>query len=274
MPTETILGASRRVALLERSAVALAPAGVIVTKLRVEGYHRIKGNFHVDNPPANGFPRVEQSVDGITFSLVSILQQDPTQADIQFPFDIQLRLPYVRVRYTQGGVGATFINAWVYVVPHYGVGDDAISSVDGKVQFIRSDKDVDLIGAIAAGSQVIANLANLNSNVGVIESISLLAEQNLDYEIHIWSSDGFDDADEDLDDWIEFVAFAVADGVSIGNATPATFRYAATALSIPYQDKDGTMELHISLVPRGAVAKLAAGAGGNVVLEFAFRAQA
>ena len=118
MPTETILGASRRVALLDRrSSAAFGAGATLLTKLRVSGYHRIKGNLHVDAPPANGFPRVEQSVDGVTYSLVKVIDQDATQADFQFPFDIQIRQAYVRFRYEQGAGPSTFIFANVIVIP-------------------------------------------------------------------------------------------------------------------------------------------------------------
>lgn len=273
MPTETILGASRRVAILDRrQSTPLAAGTTLLTKVRAEGYHRIKGNFHVDTAPANGFPRVEQSVDGITYSLVNVIPQDLSQPDFQFPFDVVRRLPYVRVRYTQGAVDSSFVYAFVELVPTYGVGDDSTGSPDGKLQFARTDKDANFTGAIAAGDHEVESLAVLNTNVGVIESVTFTAEQNIDWEIHFWSSAGFDDADLDVDSWIEYVPFAAADGVAIGNGTPTTFRYSATDLHIPYRDTDGSNTLHVSLVPRGA-AKLA-GAAGEVVLDVSFRGQA
>ncbi len=272
MPTETILGASRRVALLDRrSSAAFAPAAEILGKLRVEGYHRIKGNLHVDAVPAVGFPRVRQSVDGLTWSIVDVINRDLSQADFQFPFDFQLRLPYVEFNYTQGAGASTFIFTRVFVIPAYGVGDDKRGSSDNKLQIVRSDKDVEFTGAIAANDQGVESLTGLNSNIGVIESITLTTEDNLDWEVHLWATDGFSDADLDADSWIEQVSFAAADGVSIANAVATTFRYAATGLSIPYVDRDGTNELHVSLVARNGAK--AAGAAGEVVLEIAFRAQ-
>ncbi len=273
MPTETILGATRRTVLLDRrSLAAFGPGASVLGKLRVEGYHRIRGNFHTDAAPAVGFPRVRQSVDGVTFSRVSVLQRDLSQPGFQFPFDVEIRLPYVIVEYTQGGVGSTFIFARAEVVPTYGVGDDTTAgSAAGNLILVRSDKDLNFTGAILADDHETEDLTGLNGSVGVIESVTLLAEENLDWEVHFWGSDAFDDADLDADFWTDFVAFAAADAASIANAIPGTFRYAATGLSIPYQDRDATTELHVSLVPRGAAKT--GGAAGEVVIEIGFRAQ-
>ncbi len=273
MPTETILGATRRVAILDRRSSAVFAAGsILLTKVRASGYHRVKGNFHVSNAALVNFPRVEQSVDGVNFSLANVIPRDLNQADFQYPFDVEIRLPYVRVRYTHGAVDSTFVFAFVELVPTYGVGDDSTGSPDGKISFVRSDKDVDFTGAIAQNDHATADIAALPTNVGVIESISFTAEENLDWEIHFWTASSFDDANLDADSWIEYVAFAIADGVSIANAIPGTFRYAATGLSIPYRDTDGTNTLHVSLVPRSAAKT--AGAAGEVVLDVGFRGQA
>ena len=148
MPTETILGASRRVAILDRRSVVIFGAGLtLLTKVRASGYHRVKGNFHVTTTAAVGFPVVEQSVDGVTFSLANVIPRDLNQPDFQYPFDVEIRLPYVRVTYTQGAVDSASIHAFVELVPTYGVGDDSTGSADGKVSFVRSDKDTDFTTA-------------------------------------------------------------------------------------------------------------------------------
>lgn len=267
-----MLDFSRRVHLLHR-ATGVIGAGATVEnpKTRVVGHQRVKGNFHADQPPAVGFPRVRQSHDGATWNRIDVVPRDLSQPDFQFAFDFSIRADYVSVEWTQGAAPTTFFFCQAFVLPHYGVGDDSFGSVSGSLQLLRSDKDTHFTTGILANNHEAENLTGLLSNLGVIESVTLLAEDNIDWEIHFWSSDGFDAADLDADSWLEYVALPASSGVPITGATPTTFRYAATGLNVPYFDGDGTNELHVSLVPRGA--NKTAGAGGEVVLVVGFRAE-
>ena len=141
------------------------------------------------------------------------------------------------------------------------------------VTLIRSDKDTDFAGASAANNQLVGNLVGLPRNSGTIIACTLLAEQNLAWDVCFWTRDTFSTADMDTDTFLDQISFPAASAITIANGVPATFRYAMSDLQIPYRDQDTTLELHVSLIPRGG-AKLAAGAGGNVVLQFSFRQDA
>lgn len=153
------------------------------------------------------------------------------------------------------------------------LGGALLPAARNRSEYVRSDKDVDFIGAAALNNQVTANLAGLSRNFGMVESVTLLAQQNLDWEIVFWTRNTFSNADMDLDRFLDSVVFNAADGMTIANGVPATFRYAVSGLGIAYQDQDVTNTLHVGLIPRNG-AKLAAGAGGFVVLLFGFRADA
>lgn len=73
------------------------------------GYKRIVGNVHVSTAAASGFPRIRQSANGVTFSRSDVILVDPTQSGFQYPFDIEIKFPYIAVEYTQGGVDSTFL---------------------------------------------------------------------------------------------------------------------------------------------------------------------
>lgn len=135
---------------------------------------------------------------------------------------------------------------------------------------IASDKDVDWTGALALNAGANANLVGLPANQGAIESISILSDQNLGWEIQVYSRDTFDNADLDLDTYLGSVRFAEGDGLQVAGA--GAFRYDATNLGIAYIDSDGTREIHAKLVNRSVIGKNA-GATGEIVVKFGFRPQ-
>lgn len=96
-----------------------------------------------------------------------------------------------------------------------------------------------------------------------ITGVTLLSDQNLDWDIVQFRTSGTDDADADLDTQIDWVSFAVADGNQIAGA--GLFRYGVTGLSLDLDNDDG--KLHVGLVNRNSTAKIA-GATGEVVIEF------
>ena len=133
--------------------------------------------------------------------------------------------------------------------------------------FIRTDKDVDYTGAQAQNVSADANIAGLPANAGVIRQITILSDQGLAWECQFYSSDTFRDADLDVDTFIEAIKFAEGDGLQDNGA--GLFRYSISGLSIPYLDADGTLEAHLSIVNRSAVAKNA-GATGEIVIQLSF----
>lgn len=90
-------------------------------KFNVMGYRRVVGNFHAPGGgvgPAAGSPLVEQSMNGTDFDLATVIPQDVSQPDVQFPFDIELVGNYLRVTYTNGAGIEAFVRGWVYCLPH------------------------------------------------------------------------------------------------------------------------------------------------------------
>lgn len=141
---------------------------------------------------------------------------------------------------------------------------------------IRTDKDTHFAGAIAQNASEEENIVlpvgiqGINGNGEIIiRSIMLQADQNLSWELMFWATDGFANADLDLDTFISRWTFAVADGVQIG--ATAQYYYYIEGLDIPVRDEDSTGELHISLVNRSATGKNS-GATGEVVVQLSVSA--
>lgn len=138
---------------------------------------------------------------------------------------------------------------------------------DKPAAIISSDKDVDFTGALAQNAGANANVVGLPDNEGVIASLSVLADQQLAYEVQFYRSDTFDNADLDLDTYLGSYRFAEGDGLQV--AAAGSFKYDVSHLDLPYVDVDGTRELHIKLVNRSAAAKNA-GVTGEIVVRVTF----
>jgi hypothetical protein len=112
-----IVQAQRALRILRGSAEVLAGAASFnQPKLNLGGHRRITGMFAVTNgtAAAAGFPRIRQSADGITWSVVRVLAIDPTQLTaVVYPFDELILLPYVALEFTNGVAGTTLnVSAW------------------------------------------------------------------------------------------------------------------------------------------------------------------
>lgn len=148
------------------------------------------------------------------------------------------------------------------------------------IQHIRSDKDTHFTDGIAQNAVEHENIAFPGGLIGcgecVIEAIAIQSDQNLDWDVFFWGTDGNANTDLDLDTFIEYVNFATTVGKQIG--ATAQFYYATTSLNIPYKDNDwddtppitAAAELHISLVNRSGTAKNS-GATGEVVIDVSIR---
>ena len=272
MPTESISAGSRVVRLLfqdgDNGNVA-AGATVSSGKFRLDGMSRLKGGFHCDQAPAAQYPRLSFSLDGTNYDTVRVLERDASQAGYAYRLDDPIEAPYVKIDWQQGATPAD-LRAFVYASAggggEGGAGLNSGAAANG-IERIASDKDTQFSGAITAGEHETENLTGLSSSVGTVRRAVLLAELDLDYEVHFWGSDSFSDADSDADVWLGFVELLAADARQVGNAE-AHWRYAKT-IEIPYLDSDNSTELHVSLVPTSAN-KPAAGAGGNVTLVILF----
>lgn len=137
----------------------------------------------------------------------------------------------------------------------------------------RSDKDTHFTGSIATNAKEDENITGLESNSGLITSVTIISDQNLAWELYFWGTDGFDDtSDLDGEYFLGRITFAASDGDQIGAANQ--YRYTTANISQPFQpiryvDADLTDELHISLINRSTTSKTA-GATGEVVVLVAF----
>lgn len=129
---------------------------------------------------------------------------------------------------------------------------------------IRSDKDTHFTMAIAVDAKEDENLTGFSGNKGRIKRIKVQSEDNRTWEVWIWKKDTTDDIDLDLDAFCAMAIFNAADSRRIGGANQ--YYYDSGALDEPYEDLDGTSELHVSVVNRGPGAKVA-GAAGELIVD-------
>lgn len=142
----------------------------------------------------------------------------------------------------------------------------------GNLVVVSSDKDLHFTGAIAQDAEERENIT-LPEAIAAgrhcrsrLSSITLITDQNLNWELFLWGRNTFGDpSDFDLNSFIGRWRFDIADGVQIAGAGP--FYYYEDNLIIPYEDLDMLGQLHVSLVNRTATAKNV-GATGEVVVKF------
>lgn len=145
---------------------------------------------------------------------------------------------------------------------------------------VSSDKDTHFTGALATNAIEAENLTDIKARSGYIESVTIQSDQNLDWDLFFWATDGHEDAtDYDNDYFLGKVVFVAADGERIAGA--GQYYYSTSNSSqpfrpFPYIDKDavdaatGAAELHIGLVNRNSTSK-SAGASGEVVVRITYR---
>ena len=143
----------------------------------------------------------------------------------------------------------------------------------------RSDKDTHFTGGLAQNAGEFETLSRTSgnpypaSNRFIIEKIAVQSDQNLDWDVVLWSGAAADATDLDADLFVEYEAFATTAGKQIAGANQ--FYYATSGLSIPYIDGDverrsNSPQVHVTLVNRNAAAKNA-GATGEVVVVITMR---
>lgn len=140
------------------------------------------------------------------------------------------------------------------------------------IVYIRSDKDIHFTDSIAQNAKEDESIDFPNeirrTNEVIIEGIAIQSDQQLEWDLFIWSGAEYDNTDLDLDKFVEYVNFPSTSQKQIGGT--GQFYTAKTGLAIPYRDCDGTHKLHCSLCNRSAVSKNA-GATGEVVVTFMVR---
>ena len=137
---------------------------------------------------------------------------------------------------------------------------------------LSSDKDTHFSGALATNAGEDENLTGLKNDAILITGITVVSDQNLDWDVQFYSTDGFDDTDLDLDTFLGAFKFVAADGDQVAATGPYKYSTSSSSnrfIGIDYVDVDATKELHVKLVNRNATSKNA-GATGEVVLTFTY----
>jgi len=94
----------------------LAAGAVRTVTINLAGYQngRLRGNFHQD---VAGTLVVEQGGSQTLMDLSWTVPRDLTQPEFQYPFDIIIIEPFVRITFTNGGAPSTFFRAFVVALP-------------------------------------------------------------------------------------------------------------------------------------------------------------
>lgn len=146
---------------------------------------------------------------------------------------------------------------------------NVVITKESSVRYILStDKDSHFTEAIAQYATEEEDLPGLASNFIIIREVTILSDQNLSYRLLFFTTDGFANANLDLDTFLSSRALDIpTSGFQIG----ATGKYYLEVdnLAISYHDDDGTHELHVALQNLSATGKNA-GATGEVVVHILY----
>lgn len=100
----------------------------------------------------------------------------------------------------------------------------------------------------------------------ILRGISILSQQNLAWELWLFSKATYQTGVIDTDSFRGFWSFAAGDAKRIAGA--GFYYYYVDGLYVPYEDDSALGQLHATLVNRSVTGKLAQGAGGDIVVKF------
>lgn len=139
---------------------------------------------------------------------------------------------------------------------------------------LKTDKDTEFTGALATNAVEYEDIALPSALSGIggrarirLSMISIIATENLDYELMLFSKDTHATSDPDTNSFLGNWRFVAATAVRIAGA--GLYYYFISGLDVPYVDDDASGELHVGLVNR-SVASKTAGAGGALSVSFTF----
>lgn len=103
---------------------------------------------------------------------------------------------------------------------------------------LRSDKDVDFLGALLQNNMVLANLANLHTDQVIVRRVIvqtiIAAAAARAFDITFWRRAAAQNADTNLDSGMTAVQFMAADGVTVNPGVhPGHFYYDSGTSSRP-----------------------------------------
>jgi len=104
----------------------------------------------------------------------------------------------------------------------------------------------------------------------IIESVTVQSKQNLDWDVWVFSSSDGASATLLDDSFVDGFRYLVAEGVQVADAGQYYYSSPSNHLSVPYFDEDRSSKIHIGLINRSAVAKLA-GVTGQVKIRLMVR---
>lgn len=144
----------------------------------------------------------------------------------------------------------------------------------GRFDILRTVGATQFRTACAQNAMITENLdlstlgAGQNANL-VLRALQIRARENLDYEVWLWGTNGFNVSATDPDQGVcyGFWGFAAADAKQIAGA--GLYHSYIDGLAIPYLDVNQLTQLHVGLVNRSAAAK-SAGDAGALVIGFVF----
>lgn len=148
-----------------------------------------------------------------------------------------------------------------------------IGTIPGAFKITASDKDSHFTGALATNAAEEENIsfhtdwATAGIQVAEVTNISLESDQQLDWELQFYATDGqADTSDMDNDTFITSVLFSSSDAKQ--NAATGQWKYDANPTFLPfnYIDQDNSSEWHVTLVNRDGVSKNS-GNTGEVVIK-------
>jgi len=142
---------------------------------------------------------------------------------------------------------------------------DFIRELRTVIYSVASDKDSHFTDELAKNAVERENISGLRSNRVRISKVSIQADQRLLFEVLLYGSDDFEEADLDED---KFIASVELNLPTYGfQQTTGQWKLDIPNLNIDYVDLDGTKKIHVVLRNLSPTTKNA-GATGEVKLEF------
>ncbi len=135
-----------------------------------------------------------------------------------------------------------------------------------ELKILPTDKDLHFTGEIKMNNHETENLTGLLSSKVWINGVHCQSKQALKFLLLFWSKDTFADTDLDLDSNKNMVELDMSSSPAYRIAKAHQYYLPVDDLAIPYEDEDGTNELHISLMNLSAVAK-EEGTDGQVQID-------
>lgn len=144
------------------------------------------------------------------------------------------------------------------------------------IEITASDKDTHFTDAINQNAVEEENIsfnsdwATAQIQKAEVSGVTILSDQQLDWELQFYSKDTQSDTNADTDSLITSIVFNSTNARQ--NADTGLWRYDGNPAFLPfyYHDQDNTGEWHLSLVNRSITAKTA-GAAGEVVVKISAR---